>query len=240
MTTITGGVLNLSNSAALQASTVIAPTASGASIVFDPSVSSHAFTFGGLGDGGSLTLQDNAGTPITLTVGDNNGSTTYSGALGGSGSLVKAGTGTLTLIGTSSYINGTTVSAGTLQLGDGTTGHNGVLSSTGGIIDNATLAYNLAGSQSYSGIISGIGNLTKSGTGTLVLQAANSFSGMTTVAGGTLDLANSGALLQSTLTAPTTGSLQFDSTVSSRAFTLGGLSDGGSITLLKAAARPSR
>ena len=231
-TTITGGTLDVSSSAGLQGSTVVAPTAG--TLVFDSAVGGRAFTFGGLSDGGSISLLNNGGSSITLTVGGNNGSTTYSGALSGSGgSFVKAGTGMLTLIGSnSSYTGGTTVSTGTLQLGDGTSGHDGVLSNTGGITDNAALAWNLAGTQTYSGVIGGSGNLTKTGTGALSLQAASTFSGTTTITGGTLDLCNGNALQQSTLVAPTAGSLVFDSTVSGRAFTFGGLSDGGSIGLL--------
>ncbi|MBN2296420.1 MAG: autotransporter-associated beta strand repeat-containing protein [Pirellulales bacterium] len=56
----------------------------------------------------------------TLTVGaDDSPSTTYSGVISGSGSLVKTGSGTLVLTG-SSYVGGMTITAsdGTLEIGD--------------------------------------------------------------------------------------------------------------------------
>ena len=53
-----------------------------------------------------------------FTVGSNNLSTEASGVISGTGgSLVKAGTGTLTLSGSNTYSGGTTISGGTLQLG---------------------------------------------------------------------------------------------------------------------------
>ncbi|MGA2069147.1 MAG: autotransporter-associated beta strand repeat-containing protein, partial [Thermoguttaceae bacterium] len=45
---------------------------------------------------------------------------TYAGAIAGTGCLIMAGPGTLTLSGSNTYTGGTTVFAGTLQLGDGT------------------------------------------------------------------------------------------------------------------------
>ncbi len=55
-----------------------------------------------------------------LTVGSNNLSTTVSGVISGlDGSLTKVGTGTMTLTNTETYTGVTTISAGTLQLGNG-------------------------------------------------------------------------------------------------------------------------
>ena len=53
---------------------------------------------------------------MTLTVGTNGQSTTFSGALSGLGSLVKAGIGMLTLTAPNTYTGATTVSSGTLVL----------------------------------------------------------------------------------------------------------------------------
>ena len=68
---------------------------------------------------GNLGLQDNATVPIALTVGGNNGNSTYAGVLSSPGALTKVGTGLLTLIGSNTYSGNTTVSGGTLQVGDG-------------------------------------------------------------------------------------------------------------------------
>ena len=115
---------------------------------------------------------DNAGAPLTI-----------SGVIfqyGGSYGITKTGTGTLTFTGNNSYTGTTTVSAGTLQLGDGTT--NGTIA--GNITDNAALVFNYGTSTSptYSGVISGTGTLTKTGTGTLTFTGNNSYTGTTTVA----------------------------------------------------------
>ena len=83
-TAVNGGVLNLANQNALQNSTF---SGGNGSLTFDASVSSHAFTIGGLSDGdyggGNLWLQDNAGNPVALSVGNNNQSTTFSGQING-------------------------------------------------------------------------------------------------------------------------------------------------------------
>lgn len=81
---------------------------------------------GGLSGTGDIALNDtlvyssssgfSTGNPFALTVGGNNTSTTYSGALSGGGSLNKIGTGTLTLSGTETYTGNTTVSGGRLAL----------------------------------------------------------------------------------------------------------------------------
>lgn len=73
-------------------------------------------TVGGISGGGSTGGNIVLGA-ATLTTGDNNTSTTYEGAISGTGSLVKVGTGSLTLTGTNSYTGTTTVSRGILFLG---------------------------------------------------------------------------------------------------------------------------
>ena len=93
--TLSAGTLLLSHQNALQSSTL---ALSGGTLAFDSAVAGNAFTLGGLSGSGSLSLLNNAGTPaaVTLTVGGNNAGTTYSGSITG-GSLLKSGSGTLTL-----------------------------------------------------------------------------------------------------------------------------------------------
>ena len=70
----------------------------------------------------------------TVSIGNNNTNTTYSGVLSGTGSLVKIGNGTLTLSGANSYAGTTSVNAGTLALGA-----SNILPATAVSIGNATL-----------------------------------------------------------------------------------------------------
>ncbi|EHO5675326.1 fibronectin-binding autotransporter adhesin ShdA [Salmonella enterica] len=97
--------------------------------------------------------------------------------LSGSGSLVKTGTGELTLSGDNSYSGGTTIAGGTLtadhadSLGTGTIANSGVLKVGEGELENT---------------LSGTGSLVKTGTGELTLGGDNTYSGGTTITGGTL------------------------------------------------------
>ncbi|EAS8723251.1 MULTISPECIES: fibronectin-binding autotransporter adhesin ShdA [Salmonella] len=105
--------------------------------------------------------------------------------LSGSGSLVKTGTGELTLSGDNSYSGGTTIIGGTLtadhadSLGTGAVANSGVLQVGEGELENT---------------LSGSGSLVKTGTGELTLGGDNSYSGDTTIADGTLIAANVNAL----------------------------------------------
>ena len=73
------------------------------------------FNVGALGGASGFNLTDAASVPVTLIVGGNNASSSYAGTFGGSGSLVKAGVGTLSLTGNNSAFSGAmNVSAGTL------------------------------------------------------------------------------------------------------------------------------
>ena len=109
----------------------------------------------------------------------------FSPVISGSGSLTKLGSGTLALSGSNLYTGTTTVSSGTLQLGDGTAGHDSSLTS-GNIINNSAMVYDVGANQSYAGAISGSGNLIKTGPGRLVLAGSLNYSGKTLVTSGTL------------------------------------------------------
>lgn len=136
-----------------------------------------------------LTLTGNVnltGGNRTLTVSNTNG-TVLTGVVS-NGGLTKAGTTTLTLTGTNTYTGPTLISEGRLQIGNGTV--DGSIDTTSGIVNNATLAYNLVAAHTVSLPISGTGALTKAGAGELTLSGANTYAGSTTVTGGILTLAS--------------------------------------------------
>jgi fibronectin-binding autotransporter adhesin len=112
-TTVTSGSLVLAHSLALQGSTV---TTGGTGIIFDSSVASHTFTFGGLSGTADLALTDNASGAVTLIIGNNGTSQTYSGVLSGAGALTKVGAGIQTFSTAQTYTGATTVNGGTLKI----------------------------------------------------------------------------------------------------------------------------
>lgn len=137
-----------------------------------------------IGSARAVTLSTGGGTFDTLA-----GTTLSLGsAVTGAGALTKIGDGNLTLLADSSYSGGTTIRAGTLQLGNGgTTG-----SITGPIIDNGTLLVNRSNQLVLDGVIVGAGSLVQAGTGTTILAADNLFTGTSTISAGTLQLGNGG------------------------------------------------
>ncbi|MGN6322944.1 MAG: autotransporter-associated beta strand repeat-containing protein [Dyella sp.] len=151
-------------------------------------------------DGGALAITGHAfgSTSRAITLGHAGGTLditdtanrfAISQALSGSGALTKSGAGSLVLTGDNSYAGGTTISAGSLQIGDGgTTG-----SVSGPIVNNGALIFDRSDAVSFNGAISGRGSLTKEGAGTLTLSGMNSYAGVTTINAGTL-IADSSSL----------------------------------------------
>ncbi len=111
------------------------------------------------------------------------------GTLTGSGGLVKSGSGALYLTGTSSYSGGTTISAGTLQVGDG---HTSGSLGAGDVVNNGTLVFNRADVVTFAGDISGTGTLEQAGSGTLVITGRVDLSGATIISSGTLQIGDGG------------------------------------------------
>ncbi|MCU1328686.1 MAG: Extracellular serine protease precursor, partial [Bryobacterales bacterium] len=106
-TTINGGTLSLGDTQALSTQTAVTVGANSALVL-----NNFSQSIGSLAGSGSVSL----GT-ANLTTGNDNTSTTFSGSLFGSGGLVKAGNGTLTLTGSNTYTGNTTINGGTLALG---------------------------------------------------------------------------------------------------------------------------
>ena len=104
---------------------------------------------------------------------------------------MKTGAGTLVLTGSNTYSGGTTITAGTLQLGDGVSSNGSIARS---VTDNATLTFANPAAQTFSGAIKGSGIVAKAGTGILTLPGADTYTGGTTVSDGTVELAGPAAL----------------------------------------------
>ena len=111
---------------------------------------------------------------------DQGGTGTYSGIMSGSGSLIKAGNGTLVLTGANTYGGGTAINAGTLV---------GNTTSLQGFIQNdGALTFDQTTDGIFNGVITGSGSVTKSGFGALTISGANLFRGSATINQGTLAL----------------------------------------------------
>ena len=190
-TTISAGVLEATTSAALpNFSSGTISVASGATLAVQANTTTapNGWTnanIDSLRANANLSFVANPALGIDVVAGDTFTRNTPFATLGLG--LTKLGAGTLLLSASNTYTGVTTISAGTLQLGDGTSGDDGSIAGAS-IVDNSALVYNLFGSQTYNGVISGNGGLVKTGSGMIVLTAQSTFSGTTTVNGGTLAL----------------------------------------------------
>ncbi len=137
-------------------------------------------------------------------------SLTYSGLISGSGSLTQLGPGVLTLLGSNTYSGGTTISAGTLQVGNG--GSSASIGGTGNVLDNGSLVFNHGDAVTFSPLIGGSGSLTQTGAGILTLLGSNTYGGGTTISAGTLQLGNGGTTgsLAGSIAVGTAGTLVLD------------------------------
>jgi hypothetical protein len=160
-------------------------------------------SFGSL-SGAGLIQGNNATGTKTISEGGLNTDTTFSGAIGGGSgtiALTKVGTGTLTLSGNNSYTGGTTLSAGKVQITNGTSSlGSGAIAVTGGTsttlggTGTATGAVTVDnGSHLAPGAITTASNFGSAGTITLssasglTLTNANLDFDLSTTAGGTND-----------------------------------------------------
>jgi autotransporter-associated beta strand protein len=210
-TLVSGGSLVLADPNAISGSTF--DTSGTGSFSFGMLTSA---TFGGLQGSGNLTLGNTSAAAVSLSVGGNNASTTFSGSLGGKGGLTLLGAGAMTLDASNGYTGTTLVANGTLLLADtgaisgstfDTSGAGslsfGTLASAafGGLQGSGNLALNNVAaaavalsvggnnaSTTFSGSLSGSGSLTKLGSGTFSLTGPNNFSGNATVSAGTLQI----------------------------------------------------
>lgn len=201
VTTITTGTLIFANKASQSSGSAATVSAAGSiglgvgavSGDFSDSDVAGLFNSGTLSGFASFSMNAASGVALDTTA----GSFTQSTVLTGSRALTKFGDNILTLAGINTYTGVTTISGGTLQLGDGTSGKDGTIASAS-IVNNGNLTYNRFGSVTSTAVISGTGSVTKLGAGIQTLSGTNSYSGATTVTAGILTFANTGARSAST------------------------------------------
>lgn len=199
-TTVQNGQLTLNGGSAIADTSAVVVNGGALGVFNSETVGSLA------GSGGVVGTSNAAGA--TLTVGGDNTSTTYSGAIinGGFGAfgLTKIGTGNQTLGGVNTYTGLTSVNGGTLTLAGGNaiantgavtvaTGATLALSasetigSLGGAgilsLGSSTLTTGAAGNSVWTGTTSGTGALTKVGSGLFTTNGLG-HTGLTTVAAG--------------------------------------------------------
>jgi autotransporter-associated beta strand protein len=153
-------------------------------------------------DTADLTLSggvDNNGSTLTATAASSR-TITISGVVSDSGSLIKNGAGILMLTGNNTYSGSTTISLGTLQIGNNSASTLGSGNYSGTIANSGSLVFSSTANQTLAGALSGSGALVKSSTGTLSLTAANSYSGNITINAGTLEIGGAGVLQNGNLT----------------------------------------
>ena len=177
------------------------------------STATRALTLQGGGSVRSGTLRADSGT--------------FPGSFTGTSALLKSGSGTLVLTGTSDATGPVTVESGTLQIGDN--------SSAGSIaavpVSGAgTLAFHRSDAATWAGSTSGALALRKSGTSTLTLTGDLAHGGGTVISGGILQIGDGGAngnLAGGTVA--NSGTLRFNR---SGLVTCGAIINGGSLSKL--------
>jgi fibronectin-binding autotransporter adhesin len=138
-----------------------------------------------LGDGGtSGSITGDVAIASTLVF-NRSDAITFAGNISGGGQVSTYGP-MVVLTSNNTYRGGTSLLAGTLQIGNG--------GATGSIVGNvqsspgATLAFDRSDSITFDGDISGAGSVAQNGAGTLLLSGGNTYSGGTTINAGTLSV----------------------------------------------------
>jgi autotransporter-associated beta strand protein len=153
-----------------------------------------------IGNGGATGTIGNTFINVDGTLKFNStGNITVLNSIGGSGAVQQLGTGTTTFAADTFYAGLTTISAGTLQVGNGQ--FSGQIAGGGPITDNALLAFNRADDFTLSNVISGTGAVEQRGAGTITMNTAQTYSGGTRVNAGTVRVTVVNAAGTGTLTA---------------------------------------
>jgi autotransporter-associated beta strand protein len=181
--TMTGGQVNGSIAQGAGNDTVQLFTGATITGSIDGGAGINTITLDGTGSG---LLANTISNFQTLTK-QNTGTWEVTSSVAGPTAVAVSG-GMLILSGANTYTGGTTISAGTLQIGNGgTTG-----SIVGNVTNNGVLAFNRSDIVTFAGVISGAGSVSQIGPGTTILTGTSTYAGGTTIASGALQLGNGG------------------------------------------------
>jgi autotransporter-associated beta strand protein len=169
-------------------------------------VNGDLVTFDDSGANTTITIAAGGVAPGTTTFSNNGvGYTFNGGSIGGTGSLNKLGSGTVTLNNTNTFTGGVNLGGGTLAISSGNAiggasainfTNNAILQANGAVTTNRPVSIGGGGggtintngnAMTISSAITGAGLLTKNGAGTLTLSGTSpTFTGGTNIDGGTL------------------------------------------------------
>ncbi|PUE51435.1 hypothetical protein B9Z45_14730 [Limnohabitans sp. 2KL-17] len=214
-----------------------------------------------LGAGSQLTASGLSAAAVDLTrhhlTVSEAGSGQITGLIAGTGSLTKAGAGTLTLSGTNDFTGGVAINAGTLKISadrnlgavpgsanaDALTFNGGTLQVTAntslarerGVMlgsNGATFQIDPIVSVNYAGVVAGTGGLTKSGAGTLALNGHNTYSGGTAIGAGMVTLGHNAGLGTAAVSIASGAALDLNGKAIANALSVTGtgIGGGGAIT----------
>jgi fibronectin-binding autotransporter adhesin len=137
-----------------------------------------------LNNNGTIANAGSASKTLTILTNMDFRSGLCASKLGGAGLLAKSTSGTVILSQDNANTGGALISAGILQLGDGSSTNRGQFG-TGPVANNSVIVLNHSGTFTLANNISGSGSLTNLG-GSATLTGTNTYSGGTVVSGGTV------------------------------------------------------
>jgi autotransporter-associated beta strand protein len=198
-TVVSGGTLTLGSALALQDSTLYY-NGQGGTLSFGTLT---AATLAGLTGSENLALTNGSSAAVALTIGNNNVTSSYTGNLGGLGSVTKVGTGMVTLS-DATYSGATTISTGILVISGGSFGASGSNINVNGTTAGGDLFQVTGGTVTAGTVNIGTGSnetgVSASITGSASANFTSLFLGSTSDSAGSLTIDTTGSVSLGTAT----------------------------------------